>query len=57
MGNVMPPFWGKMHNEIESEIRRLDEKIEKCDDEKKIAKYRERKAEYEKMLSDSSDEK
>lgn len=57
MGNVMPPFWGKMQNEIEAEIKRLDEKIEKCDNEKKISKYRERKAEYEKMLADTSDEK
>ena len=57
MGNVMPPVWGKMGKEIKDEIISLDRKIAKCDDEKKLAKLQEKKAEYEKMLAETSDEK
>lgn len=57
MGNLAPPLWGKMGKQIQDEITRLDSKIANCTDEKKLADYKERKAEYEKMLAETSDEK
>lgn len=57
MGNVAPPIFDKMIKEIKGEITRLDNKIANCNDEKKLANYKERKAEYEKMLAETSDEK
>lgn len=57
MGNAMPPLWGKMTKQINDEIVRIDEKLAVCKDEKKRAKLQEKKAEYEKMLADTSDEK
>lgn len=50
MGNAMPPLWGKMSKEIEAEIKSIDEKLAKCDDEKKRAKLTEKKEAYEEML-------
>lgn len=57
MGNVSPPIFDRMSKQIKDEITRLDNKIENCNDEKKLADYKERKAEYEKMLAETSDEK
>ena len=50
MGNAMPPLWEKMSKEIEAEIKSIDEKIAKCEDENKKAKLIEKKEAYEKML-------
>lgn len=51
MGNAVPPLWGKMSKEIEAEIKSIDAKLAKCEDEKKRAKLAEKKEAYEKMLN------
>ncbi len=57
MGNAMPPLWGRMDEQIKKEIARIDDKIGKCADEKKRAKLQDKKAEYERMLVETSNEK
>ncbi len=53
MGSFMPPLWGDKSREIEKEIEKLDEKIANTTDEKKLAKYKEMRAEYVSMLENS----
>ena len=50
MGNAVPPLWGKMSREIKAEIKSIDEKLAKCNREKKRAKLTEKKEAYEQML-------
>lgn len=57
MGTAAPPIWDKMNKEIKAEIAKIDAKLAGCDDENCIAKLQDRKAEYEKMLADTSNEK
>ena len=57
MGNAAPPLWGRMSKEIEAEISALDKKIAVCDDDKKRQRYEAKKAEYERMLAETSSEK
>ena len=54
MGNLMPPLWGDKSKTIEKEIAKLDEKIANTNDEKKLAKYKEMRAEYVSMLETSN---
>lgn len=54
MGSLMPPFWGNKSREIEKEIAKLDEKIANTTDEKKLAKYKEMRAEYVSMLQNAN---
>jgi hypothetical protein len=53
MGNIAPPLWGDKSKTIEKEIAKLDEKIASTTDEKKLAKYKEMRAEYVSMLETS----
>lgn len=57
MGNLMPPLWGKMSEQIKDEKARLEAKLAVCKDEKKCKKYEAQIAELDKMLADTSDEK
>lgn len=54
MGSFAPPLWGDKSREIEKEIEKLDEKIANTTDEKKLAKYKEMRAEYVSMLENSN---
>lgn len=53
MGQASPPIWDKMAREINAEIKRVDEEIAKCQDEKKLAKLRDKKAVLENELKDA----
>lgn len=57
MGNLMPPLWGKMGKQIESEIEKLDKQIAECQDEKKRAKLQAKREELEELRSETSNEK
>lgn len=57
MGNFMPPLWGKMGKQIESEIEKLDKQIAECQDEKKRAKLQAKREEFEELRSKTSNEK
>lgn len=57
MGAGAPPLWGNMAVQIKKEIAHLDKKIAECNDEKKRAKLQEKRAEYEQMLVETSNEK
>lgn len=54
MGNIAPPLWNKATKHIKKEIATLDEKIANTTDEKKLAKYKEMRAEYVSMLENSN---
>lgn len=53
MGQASPPLWDKMAPEIKAELKRVDEEISKCQDEKKLAKLRDKKAVLENELKDA----
>lgn len=57
MGTAAPPLWGNMAAQIKKEIANLDKKIAECNNEKKRAKLQEKRAEYEQMLVETSNEK
>lgn len=57
MGNLMPPLWGKMGKQIESEIEGLDKQIAECQDDKKRAKLQAKREELEKLRSETSNKK
>lgn len=57
MGKAMPPLWGKMSKQIETEKARIEKKLAVCKDEKKCKKYEAQIAELNKMLVETSDEK